>query len=292
MKVLMFGGTGFIGSRLGKELIAREHEIVALGRKHGDVSVEGVADALVGQYEPDLAIHLAAQPGRVFGEEHPSWTVQDNTISTIHIAQACARTDVRLCYISTSEVYGDIGMFSPFLRAPLSLQEVHAGQGNFLNLYALTKWAGELASKLYAPKDLLIIRPSMTYGPGMATGYGRAALPTMIDNFLHGESYTVHADTARSWCYADDLVRGMVDVIERGEGTYNVGRDDDLRYMVSIAHLVCSVLHADPSLIKIGEPDATIRPIKDISMARLRSLGWEPRIDIVEGIKLTADSLQ
>lgn len=267
MRILVTGGRGWIGSHLCPELLTRGHDVVSVDRDDGDLARDGGAHRLIVMYNPDIVVHLAARPGRIFGENDVISTIEDNTIASTLVAKACGDTSVRLCYISTSEVYGE------------------------RNLYGLTKFWGEQVSQLYSPKDLLIIRPSMAYGPNMPTGYGRAALPTMIDYFLHGKIYTIHRDCYRSWIYIDDLVRGMTDVIERGEGTYNVGRDDDLRSMEDLAHLVRDVLGTDPDLILLGEHDSTITPIKDISMARLRSLGWEPRVDIEDGIKMTANSL-
>jgi nucleoside-diphosphate-sugar epimerase len=299
VRILCLGGTGFIGSHLEPVLIARDHEVVSLGHEDGDLTRRGTTQVLIESNSPDLVVHLAAQPGRVFGEIDPSHTVQTNVVATINVARTCTELGTRLCYISTSEIYGDIHPmkstssygFEEFgMRRPLS--EEYAGQGRPRNLYGLTKWWGEQACQLYAPKDLLVIRPTMPYGPTMTTGYGRAALPTMIDNLLHCQSFTVNRNTYRSWCYIDDLVRGMADVIEHGEGVYNVGRDDDLRSMQGIAALVCDLLDADPRLIILGEHDETITPVKDISCARLRSLGWAPEIDLEDGIMRVAESLR
>lgn len=295
MRILVTGGRGWIGSHLCPELESRGHEVFAVDRDDGDLADLTIADVLINRYKPDLLVHLAARPGRVFGEDDPFLTVRDNVTATINVARACAEADTRLCYISTSEVYGDYrppGKWSAITDHHESLKEEHAGLGKMRNLYALTKYLGEQVSQLYAPDDLLIIRPSMPYGPNMATGYGRAALPTMIEHFLHDQTYTVHRDCYRSWCYIDDLVRGMADVIERGKGTYNVGRDDDLRSMEDIAYHVRHILESDLDLILLGDHDSTITPIKDISMARLRSLGWEPKVSIEDGIKMTADALR
>lgn len=266
-------------------LLARGHDVVSLGHEDGDLTRRGMASILVESHDPDLVVHLVAQPGRIFGENDPSHTVQTNVVSTINVAQACAEVGIRVCYISTSEVY------SGCIWAD-QIDERGAGVGQMKNLYALTKWWGEQVCRLYAPKDLLIIRPTMPYGPTMTTGYGRAALPTMIDNLLHERPFTVHRDTYRSWCYIDDVVRGMADVIERGEGVYNVGRDDDLRSMEAISHLVCALIDVGPRLIILGEHDETITPVKDISCARLRSLGWAPEVDIEDGIMRVAHSLR
>lgn len=295
MRILLTGGLGFIASYLRPELEVRGHDVFIVDREDGDLSEPNVAFNIIDDRDINMVVHLAARPGRVFGEDDPFLTVRDNVTATIYVARACAEANTRLCYISTSEVYGDYrppGKWSAITDHHESLKEEHAGIGKMRNLYALTKYLSEQVSQLYAPKDLLIIRPSMAYGPDMATGYGRAALPTMIEHFLHDQTYTIHRDCYRSWCYIDDLVRGMADVIERGEGTYNVGRDDDLRSMYMLAHTVCATLRLDPDLILLGDHDSTITPIKDISMARLRSLGWEPQVSIEDGIKMTAEALR
>lgn len=276
-----------MGSRLGPVLTDLGHQITSVDRGYGDLTYESNARELVGRFKPEVVVHLAANPGRVFGEHDAMHTVMTNTVATINVAKACTAVGAALCYVSTSEVYGTAcdGISLSSVREDTPL-------GRPLNLYGATKRWGEEAAELYAPMNLQIIRPSMPFGPGMATGVGRAALPSMIAALLTGEQYTVHAATARSWCYVDDLVRGMADVIERGSGVYNVGRDDDLRYMVDVAHLVCDVLNLDIALINIGQPDASITRVKDISTARLRSLGWSPTVDLVEGIELTAASLR
>ncbi len=283
MRVLCTGAAGFLGSRLAPVLIDRGHAVICVDHDDGDLTDPRIAKSIVAMIGPDVVVHLAANPGRVFGEEDPAHTVTTNTVATINVAKACADADARLVYVSTSEVYGtacDAGLVDE--STPL---------GEPRNLYALSKAAGEQAARLYAPDNLTIIRPSMPYGPGMATGHGRAALPSMIASLLRGEPYTVHAATKRSWCYVDDLVRGMADVIERGTGVYNVGRDDDLRDMIDVAHLVCDVLDLDIALLSVNQPDDTITRVKNISMTKLRALGWRPEVDLVEGIKRTAASI-
>jgi dTDP-glucose 4,6-dehydratase len=286
VRVLCTGSAGFLGSRLVPVLGQRGHIVWAVDRHDGDLRLPGQTRLLVEASEPDVVVHLAANPGRVFGEENATDTVATNTIATINVAKACADVGARLVYVSTSEVYGTacggIGLGPVREDRP---------RGKPLNLYGATKMWGEDAAWLYAPENLTIIRPSMPYGPGMATGHGRAALPSMIASLLHRQSYTVHVGTKRSWCYVDDLVCGMADVIERGTGIYNVGRDDDLRSMYDVAMCVCDVTGAPRVLVKKSEPDDTITRVKDISMEKLRALGWRPDVDLVEGVKRTAASI-
>ncbi len=285
MKILCTGAAGFLGSRLAPVLVDRGHLVFCVDRDDADLVFPGQTRLLIEASGPDVVVHLAANPGRVFGEENATHTVTTNTIATINVAKACADAGAALCYISTSEVYGTA---CDHQRHPV---DETTPLGEPRNLYAASKAWGEQAARLYAPENLTIIRPSMPFGPGMATGHGRAALPSMIASLLRGEPYTVHAATKRSWIYVDDLVRGMADVIERGTGIYNVGRDDDLRDMIDVAHLACDVLDLDIALLSVNQPDDTITRVKDISMAKLRGLGWRPEVDLVDGIKRTAASL-
>ncbi len=280
MRVLCDGAAGFLGSRLAPVLEARGHDVWAVDRDHGDLTYEANAQSIVERSRADVVVHLAANPGRVFGEENPTNTVMTNTVVTINVAKACADFGARLVYVSTSEVYGTACDAGPV--------DEDTPFGEPRNLYSASKAWGEQAARLYAPENLTIIRPSMPFGPGMATGHGRAALPSMIASLLRGEPYTVHAATKRSWIYVDDLIRGMADVIELGRGIYNVGRDDDLQYMIDTAHLVCDTLGLDIALLSVNQPDDTITRVKDISMAKLRALGWRPEVDLKEGIELTA----
>jgi nucleoside-diphosphate-sugar epimerase len=286
MRLLLTGAAGFLGSRLALELKRRDHEVFCVDRSEGDLRLPACATEIVQDHEADVVVHLAANPGRVFGEQDPADTIANNVIATINVAKACANAGSALCYVSTSEVYGTA---CDHQRHPVDETTV---LGEPRNLYGASKFWGEQVAEMYAPTNLQIIRPTMPYGPGMATGVGRAALPTMIQRFLNDEPYVVHERTARSWCYVDDLVSGMADVVERGIGVYNVGRDDDLRYMVDVAHLVCDVIGANHDLVQVGEHDESITRVKNISTAKLRGLGWLPLVDLEEGIRLTAQSMK
>ncbi len=291
MRVILTGGAGFLGSRLRLVLFERGHDVISVDRDKGDLTRSEVASSIIDISAPDVVVHLAANPGRVFGERDVKDTVLTNTVATINVARACAAAGARLCYVSTSEVYGTA------LDAPEQVKEWNR-PGRQRNLYGASKLWGEQAAELYAPHGLKIIRPTMPYGPGMAIGVGRAALPSMIASFLRGEPFTIHAGTARSWCYVDDLVRGMADVVEtcdRGvmaEGVFNVGRDDDLRSMAEVALIACKTLGVSSDLIELGEPDDTISHTKNISTERLRGLGWRPTVDLPDGIRLTAESMR
>jgi nucleoside-diphosphate-sugar epimerase len=106
----------------------------------------------------------------------------------------------------------------------------------------------------------------------------------------------VHRGAARSWVWIDDLARGFADVIEKGEaGIYNVGRDDDEISMTNLAFKIIDAVNRRPrrvdelmpeghEIVKTINPPALQTPVKRISTAKLRALGWKPTVDLDEGL--------
>lgn len=286
MRLLVTGAHGWIGSHLCPALREAGHDLYLLDRRADglDLSVPHVLDAAIVRRlhdpatRPDMVLHIAAQPGRVFGEDDVAHTVRSNAQMTAMVARACGDAGVRLCYFSTSEVYG-----------PSDHWVDESSPTRPINLYGLTKLWGEEAARLYAPKGLLILRPTMPYGPGMAYGRGRCALMTMLANALHGEPVVAHRGCERAWCYVSDLVSGLLLAIGWGQGIYNVGRDDDARSMFELAELACEIAGASTSLIRLEQPDGTVTPVKRIRCDRLRQIGFSPAVDLKRGMVLAAD---
>jgi nucleoside-diphosphate-sugar epimerase len=245
---------------------------------------EGALGMLVGSYET-IVIHAAGMPGRVFCERDIERAASDNVWATRMVVCACERFNAKLVYISTSEVYG-----YACDRGPVDEDSDLEPR----NVYGRSKAEAEKLVRCFLGDRAMIVRPTMPYGPGNEVGEGRAALPTFIANALAGLPSCAHRGTARSWCYIDDTIRGIADVVEHGLGgaIYNVGRDDDLIDTFDLAQMVYRILGADRLLVRDEPPDQTITPVKDISCARLRDLGWRPRTELHEGIHRTADWLR
>lgn len=233
---------------------------------------------------PTVVIHAAGMPGRLFCERQPEKANADNIHATRTVINACYELKAPLVLFSTSEVYG----FSCD-RGPVDEESPLEPR----NVYGLSKTYAEKIAREKLGDQVTIIRPTMPYGPKNEVGEGRAALPTFISNALAGVPSTAHAGTQRSWCFVDDLIRGIVCVVEALDGgVLNIGRDDDLIDTYDLARMVYRTLGANQDLVHPGEPDETITPIKDISCARLRGLGWAPRVSLHEGICRTADWLR
>lgn len=286
MKIVVTGGAGFIGCHLCFELEQAGHEVVAidltLSRWH-DLRFPEIVNSHFNEHaDADLCVHLAAKVGRLFGEEDPMETVTDNVGMTALIAQACGIRGIRLAYASTSEVYGDNGeAICDEYEGPFTLPH---------NLYGISKWFGEKVCEHFAPENLVIFRFSMPFGPGLPAGRGRAAIVNMLHQALHGKRMTVHRGSERSWCYVTDTVRAARLALERDEGgTYNVGRDDAARSMLYVAEYACYLAGADEKLIQEIDPPKMQTVVKRLATKRIRGLGWEPEVELEEGMMRTLE---
>jgi nucleoside-diphosphate-sugar epimerase len=286
VKVILTGGSGFLGSHIGFALEQAGHEVIVLDLQLSqwhDLRVpELVAKHFRDHKDADLCVHLAAKVGRLFGEDDPQETIADNVGMTALVARACGQFDIRLAYASTSEIYGDnADAVCDEEEGPFSLPH---------NLYGISKGFGEHVCQHYAPDGLIIFRFSMPFGPGLPAGRGRAAIINMLHQALHRQPILVHRGAERSWCYVADTVRGVLAVIDSGkDGAWNVGRDDNPTSMLEVAHIACDLTDADDALIEEIDPPAMQTVVKRLSTERLRSLGWEPEVSLEEGMGRTLE---
>ena len=286
MKVIVTGGSGFLGSHICFELEEHGHEVVVfdlqLSRFH-DLRFPEIVDSLFSTHaDADICIHLAAKVGRLFGEDNPMETVVDNVGMTALVAQACGRYKIRMAYASTSEVYGDNGTaVCDEYEGPFSLPH---------NVYGISKFFGEDICKHYAPKDLTIFRFSMPYGPGLPAGRGRAAIINMLHQALHRRQIPVHQGAERSWCYVTDTVRAVrMTLLDAVPGIWNIGRDDAAVSMLEVAALACDLTDAPDYLIEEVPAPVMQTVVKRLSTERVRKLGWKPEVDLEEGMRRTLE---
>lgn len=287
MRVGITGAAGFIGQWLGDDLRNAGCEVVGCDRSPGpavldvfDLLDPSAAVEWLECYRPHVVVHLAAQVGRIFGEDDLRHTVRSNAEMTTVLAQACGELGVRMVYASTSEVYGDRG----------DEVCVEDGARGILwklphNLYGLSKRWGEEACRLYCPEGLTVVRLSMPYGPGVPPGRGRRAMDTMLWQAHHRMPITVHRGAERSWCWVGDTVRGIRLALESGGGVFNVGRDDDPRPLREIAELACKLAGVPEDLIVEVDPPAAQTVVKRLSTDKLRALGWSPTVELEEGME-------
>lgn len=277
MRVLITGGAGFIGQHLISEL---DHcNILSLDRQHGDNLLEPGLLAKWMKWKPDVVVHLAAQVGRLFGEDDIRNSVQSNAEMTATVAKVCADHDVRVMYASTSEVYGDQG------EAICDEDEGPFGLPH--NVYGLSKRWGEEVCRLYLPPEqLTVMRFSMPYGTGVKPGRGRAALPNILWQAQTRQPIPIHRGAERSWCWVGDTVRAIRMLLDGGHaGAWNIGRDDDPRPLRSLAEAACDLTGAPRTLIRDVDPPKAQTVVKRLSTRKLMALGWTPTVEIDEGME-------
>lgn len=281
MKILVTGGVGFIGSHLVPTLRTRGHKVRTLDRIASadyacDLHSAGISAAL-DDFRPDVVVHMAAQVGRLFGEDNVRESVRSNAEATTVVAWECARRGIRLAYTSSSEVYGDQGDNVCYESGLMALPH---------NIYGLSKLWGEEAIQLYVPSEqALVFRLSMPYGPGAPPGRGRRAMDTLLWQAHHRMEMTVHRGAERSWCWVGDTVNGMVMLLEGDHsGVWNIGRDDQPLAMIDLAKRCCRLADAPLGLIELVEAPERQTVVKRLSTDKLRSIGWCPTVELDEGL--------
>jgi nucleoside-diphosphate-sugar epimerase len=304
-KVLITGGAGFIGSSLALAL-ADHNDVVLLDNLHrdaytgsplaahprvrliqGDIMDEAiVAEAVKGA---EHIVHMASIAGVDTVIQHPVLTMKVAMIGTQNILDAAYREGTVQCFIdfSTSEVFG---------RYAYNVTEGDLAQlgivGEARWTYAVSKLATEhLAHNYYKEYGFpaVSVRPFNIYGPRQV---GEGAIHQFIVRALKGDEVLVHNDGSqiRSWCYIDDIIRGVLLVMSKKEAlghAFNIGNPRATVTIYNLASLIIR-LAGSTSTIRMVEwnyPDVELR-IPNINKARTL-LGFEPEVDLDDGLERT-----
>jgi len=303
MRILITGGAGFLGSHLCDALSARGDAVVCVddlstGRRHNIEHLIGrpgfvftetdVAGGLDMPGPIDAVAHLASPASPPAYLRLPLQTLAAGSHGTENALQLAERHRARFVLASTSEVYGD-----PEVH-PQS--EDYWGNVNPIgprSVYDEAKRFAEAMTSAYRrTRDVNtgIVRIFNTYGPRMSAFDGRI-VSNFITQALRGEPLTVYGDGSqtRSFCYVDDLIRGIVAMIDSADpGPINLGNPEEFR-VDEFARLVLSITRSR-SLIEyqpLPTDDPTRRrPTIDRAAARL---GWQPEISVDEGVRRTVE---
>ena len=239
----------------------------------------------------DIVIHAAGIAGIDTVIINPVHTMQVNMIGTANALSAALVNGIKDRFIdfSTSEVFGSMAF-----RSAESDVTVAGSAGEARWTYAVSKLAGEhLAHAYYRQYKLpcVTVRPFNIYGPGQT---GEGALQIFIKRALKNEVIKIDGDgnQIRAWCYIDDFIDGLVRCIEDPKAigqSFNIGNARAVITILSLAQTVCRVLKSDSKIVH--EPplsaDIAIR-IPSVDKAN-GILGFKARVDLEEGIFLSAE---
>ncbi|WP_330252131.1 SDR family oxidoreductase [Nocardia sp. NBC_00565] len=303
MRVLVTGGAGFIGSHLCALLLDRGDQVICVddlstGNKS---NIEYLAENPAFEfYEADVSAgleiegtvsavaHLASPASPPDYHRLPLETLAVGSRGTEHALRLAHRHGARFVLASTSEIYGD-----PLMHPQ---REEYWGNVNPIGPRSVYDEAKRFAEALTAAYrrtlgvDTGVIRIFNTYGPRMRPHDGRV-VTSFITQALNGDPLTIYGDGSqtRSFCYVDDLIRGIVAMIDSPEpGPVNLGNPNE-RTVAELAELVLAVTgaHSPIEFHPLPTDDPTRRR-PDITKAR-RTLGWSPRVDIEDGVGRTVE---
>jgi dTDP-glucose 4,6-dehydratase len=306
MRVLVTGGAGFLGSHLCDALVLRGNEVICIDNlvtgsldnvahlrqdpgftfKRHDVSTfVGVEGAL------DAVLHLASPASPRAYQDMPIQTLKVGALGTHNCLGLARAKRARFLMASTSEVYGD-----PEVHPQ---PETYWGNVNPIgprSVYDEGKRFAEAMTMAYHRAhgvEVRIARIFNTYGPRLRPGDGRV-VSTLLAQALAHEPLTIYGDGSqtRSFCYVDDLVAGILALLASDYAApVNLGNPTE-HTMVALAAEVLRVTGSHSPIVFEPLPaDDPTRRRPDLSLAR-SLLGWEPKVDLAEGLARTAAWLE
>lgn len=301
-KILVTGGAGFIGSHLCKRLIETNNIVVCVdnlftGNKKNiehllnnpnfkfiEADIETSLDI-----EAEQIYNLACPASPPHYQFNPVKTVRTSVVGTANLLELAKKYNSTILQASTSEVYGD----------PLQHPQTESYWGNvnpigIRSCYDEGKRCAETLMMDYYRQfktDIKIIRIFNTYGPNMLPNDGRV-VSNFIVQALKSEDITIYGDGSqtRSFCYVDDLVNGMIKMMNTPNftGPVNLGNPSE-RTIKDLATLIIRLVGSKSKIIYKPLPsDDPIKRKPDITLAQAK-LDWTPKIDIETGLKRTIE---
>lgn len=312
VKCLVSGGAGFIGSHLCESLLSRGFQVICLdnlitGSKKNithlkknpnfcfyEVDITDIPDLISSELSDiKYLYHLASPASPPQYQKFSLETLLVNSVGTLNLLNLAVKNDSVFLLASTSEVYGD-----PLVHPQ---KETYYGNVNPHGLracYDESKRFAEALSMEYFRKyklDIRIVRIFNTYGPRMQVNDGRV-ISNFINQALSDQPLTIYGDglQTRSFCFVDDLIRGLVLTMEKEKiaGTViNLGYPKE-HTVLQLAEMILQLTGKKVG-VKFNNKteDDPQRRRPDIKKAQ-RLLSWEPRIEIVQGLRKTIEYFQ
>jgi len=300
-KILVTGGAGFLGSHLCERLLNEGNEVICVdnfftGQKQNVVHLldnpyfEMVRHDITMPFfiEVDQIYNLACPASPIHYQYNAIKTIKTSVMGAINMLGLAKRINARILQASTSEVYGD-----PEIHPQT---ESYWGHVNPIGIRACYDEGKRCAETLFVNYnrqnnvDIKIMRIFNTYGPRMHPNDGRV-VSNFIVQALKGREITLYGDglQTRSFCYRDDLIDGMIKMMNSRDGftgPVNMGNPNEFT-IKELAELVIELTNAKSGIVYEPLPsDDPMQRQPDISLAKME-LGWEPKIQLREGLQKT-----
>ena len=302
-KVLVTGGAGFIGSHLCKKLLEQGNDVLCIDNYFTGTK-ENISDLISSPYfeairhdicfplyvEVDEIYNLACPASPIHYQHDPVQTTKTTVHGAINMLGLAKRIDARILQASTSEVYGD-----PSIHPQV---EDYWGNVNPIGPRSCYDEGKRCAETLFFDYqrqhhlDIKVIRIFNTYGPNMHPNDGRV-VSNFIMQALTNKDITVYGDgeQTRSFCYIDDLINGMMKMMQTKKGIngpINLGNPVEFK-IIELAEMIIQLTNSKSKIVNKGLPiDDPIRRKPDITKAK-KEIEWEPKVDVMDGLKETID---
>jgi UDP-glucuronate decarboxylase len=297
-RILVTGGAGFLGSHLCDRLLARGDEVLCvdnfftgsrrnvehlIGHKRFELLRHDVTFPLF--VEVDEIYNLACPASPVHYQHDPVATTKVSVHGAINMLGLAKRVKAKILQASTSEVYGDPSVHPQ--------TEDYWGNVNPIGIRSCYDEGKRCAETLFFDYwrqhklRIKVMRIFNTYGPRMHPNDGRV-VSNFIVQALRGEDITIYGegDQTRSFCYVDDLLDGMIRLMDTGDevtGPINIGNPNEFTIR-QLAERVIALTHSPSKLVFKPLPSDDPRQRQpDIGLAQ-RVLGWQPTIELDEGL--------
>ncbi len=300
-RIVVTGGAGFIGSHLCERLLEQGNDVVCVdnlftGRKDNirhlmdNPYFEFMRYDIIEPYyvEVDQIYNLACPASPIHYQYDPIKTGKTSVMGALHSLGLAKRCHARVLQASTSEVYGD-----PEIHPQ---PEDYRGCVNPIGTRSCYDEGKRMAETLFFDYhrqhgvDIKVIRIFNTYGPRMAVNDGRV-VSNFIVQALKGEDITIYGDGSqtRSFCYVDDLVEGMIRMMNSRDGftgPVNLGNPGEFT-MLELANLVIRMTGSKSKLVFQPLPQDDPKQRKPVIELAKKELDWEPTIALEEGLEKT-----
>lgn len=302
-KVLVTGGSGFLGSHLCKKLLEKGYEVICVDNFYTGTK-KNILPLLENPYfelirhnicfplyvEVDEIYNLACPASPVHYQNSPLQTIKTSVFGAINVLGLAKRVKAKVFQASTSEVYGDPNVHPQ--------KESYFGNVNPIGIRSCYDESKRCAETLFFDYHrqynipIKVARIFNTYGPNMHPNDGRV-VSNFIVQALKGEDLTVYGNglQTRSFCYVDDLIEGFLKLMNSDDqivGPINLGNPTEFT-ILDLAELVIKHTKSNSKIIYKDLPSDDPRQRKpDISKAN-KLLNWHPKVSLEEGLVKTIE---